>query len=161
MMDSVTHKARLVFAIIPLVAVIDQLSKAWVLATLKPGVPQPVIGDWFRFLLVFNPGAAFSIGQGMTWLFTLIQAGFVVGVSVYARRITHSWQAVGLGMIAGGALGNLFDRLFREPGVFFGHVVDFVSVGSFAVFNLADSAITVGVVVYLIGVMLEERKVRA
>lgn len=160
MMDFVTHKARLVFAIIPLVAALDQLSKVWVLSTLTPGVAKPLIGDWFRFLLVFNPGAAFSMGQSVPWLFTLIQAAFVVGVSVYARRVFHPVQAVGLGMLAGGALGNLIDRLFREPGVFVGHVVDFVSVGSFAVFNVADSAITVGVVVYLIGVMMEERKVR-
>lgn len=161
MMYCVTNKARLVLGIIPFVAVIDQLSKMWVLQTLTPNVPKPVIGDWFRFLLLFNPGAAFSMGQNLTWLFTLIQLSFVVGVVVYARRVTHTVQAIGIGMIAGGALGNLIDRLAREPGFFFGHVVDFISIGSFAVFNIADSAITVGVVVYLIGVMMEERKVRA
>ncbi|MDO4685110.1 MAG: signal peptidase II [Corynebacterium sp.] len=160
-MLSVTNKARLVFAIIPIVAVIDQLTKILVLRTLTPGVPQPVIGDWFRFLLLFNPGAAFSMGQSLTWLFTMIQLCFVVGVMVFARKVEHTLPAVGIGMIAGGALGNLIDRLTREPGFFVGHVVDFISVGSFAVFNIADSAITVGVVVYLIGVMLEERKVRA
>ena len=146
--------------IILVVAVIDQATKALMLAWLEPGVPVLVIGDWFRFLLLFNPGAAFSMGENSTWLFTTIQLLFVVGISVAARRIHDRGQAFGLALIAGGALGNLIDRLFREPGFWFGHVVDFISVGGFAVFNVADAAITVGVVVFVLVLFLEERKAK-
>lgn len=144
--------------IILVVAAIDQATKALILAWLEPGVPFPVIGDWFRLLLLFNPGAAFSMGENTTWLFTTIQLLFVVGISIAARRIHDRGQALGLALIAGGALGNLIDRLFREPGFWFGHVVDFISVGGFAVFNLADSAITVGVVVFVIAMFADERR---
>lgn len=140
------------------VAVIDQAVKAVMLSWLEPGVPVPVLGDWFRFLLLFNPGAAFSMGQGSTWLFTTIQLVFVLGVLAASPRIRHRGVALGLALIAGGGLGNLIDRLFREPGFWFGHVVDFISVGSFAVFNIADAAITVGVVVFVIAMFLEERQ---
>ncbi|RSZ62761.1 signal peptidase II [Corynebacterium hylobatis] len=144
--------------IILVVAAIDQATKAIMLAWLEPGVPVPVIGDWLRFLLLFNPGAAFSMGENSTWLFTTIQLTFVTGVAIAAPRIRYRWQALGLALIAGGALGNLLDRLFREPGFWFGHVVDFISVGGFAVFNIADSAITVGVVVFVIAMFVDERR---
>ena len=144
--------------IILVVAAIDQATKALMLSWLEPGVPVPVLGDWFRFLLLFNPGAAFSMGENSTWLFTTIQLLFVVGIAIAAPRITHRGQALGLALIAGGALGNLIDRLFREPGFWFGHVVDFISVGSFAVFNVADAAITVGVVVFVLAMFAEERQ---
>ena len=140
-------------------ALVDQAVKQVMLSILNEGEPLPVIGDWFRFTLLFNPGAAFSMGgEGSTWLFTTIQLVFVLGVAVAAPRITHSGQAVGLALIAGGALGNFADRIFRAPGFWFGHVVDYISVGSFAVFNIADAAITCGVVLVIITMVLEERK---
>lgn len=146
-------------AIIVIVAVIDQLTKILMLNILQDG-PIYLIGDWFRFRLLFNPGAAFSMGENSTWLFTCIQIAFVVGIVVAAPRIHHRITAVGLALIAGGALGNLIDRLFRAPEFFLGHVVDFISIGNFAVFNIADSAITCGVVVFIIGMLLEEREER-
>lgn len=140
-------------------ALVDQAVKQVMLSILNEGEPLPVIGDWFRFTLLFNPGAAFSMGgEGSTWLFTTIQLVFVLGVAVAAPRITHSGQAVSLALIAGGALGNFADRIFRAPGFWFGHVVDYISVGSFAVFNIADAAITCGVVLFIITMVLEERK---
>ncbi len=145
-------------AIILGVAAVDQALKTIMLAWLEPGQPVSVIGEWFRFVLLFNPGAAFSMGQDSTWLFTTIQLLFVVGIAVAAPRIRDRWTAVGLALIAGGALGNLIDRLFREPGFWFGHVVDFISVGNFAVFNIADAAITVGVVVFVVAIFAEERR---
>lgn len=144
-------------AIIVIVAIIDQLTKILMLNILQDG-PIYLIGDWFRFRLLFNPGAAFSMGENSTWLFTCIQIAFVVGISIAARRVDDRWTAIGLALIAGGALGNLIDRLFRAPQFFIGHVVDFISVGNFAVFNIADSAITCGVVVFVIGMLLEERR---
>ena len=144
--------------IVVAVAVLDQVTKAVMLAWLDEGEVVAVIGDWFRFFLVFNPGAAFSMGgEGATWLFTTIQLAFVVGVAIAAPRIKDPGQAVGLAMIAGGALGNFIDRIAREPGFWFGHVVDFISVGSFAVFNIADASITIGVVVFIVAMFLEER----
>lgn len=138
-------------AVVVAVAVVDQSVKTLMLGWLEPGQPVAVIGDWFRFTLLFNSGAAFSMGSDSTWLFTCIQIAFVVGVAVAAPRVHDRWTAVGLALIAGGAAGNLVDRLFREPAFFVGHVVDFISVGNFAVFNLADSAITVGVAVFVLG----------
>ncbi len=146
-------------AIMLTVAVVDQVTKQLMLSWLTPGVPHPVIGDWFRFYLLFNPGAAFSMGgEGSTWLFTTIQLAFVLGVAIAAPRMRDKWMSVGLALLAGGALGNLTDRLFREPGFWLGHVVDFISVGNFAVFNIADSAITVGVVVFIIAMFVDERR---
>lgn len=143
--------------LIVVVAIIDQCMKILMLQLLADGNIIYIIGDWFRFRLLFNPGAAFSLGADATWLFTCIQIAFVVGILWYAPRVTDPWTAWGLGLVAGGAAGNLIDRLFREPGFFVGHVVDFISVGNFAVFNIADSAITIGVVVYLCGVFVQAR----
>ena len=152
-------KTGLIAAVVIAVALVDQAVKQIMLSILTEGEPLAVIGDWFRFTLLFNPGAAFSMGgEGSTWLFTTIQLVFVLGVAIAAPRITHSGQAVGLALIAGGALGNFADRIFRAPGFWFGHVVDYISVGSFAVFNIADAALTCGVVVFIIAMVLEERK---
>ncbi len=138
------------------IAAADQGIKQLVISALEPGRPVAVIGDWFRLFLLFNPGAAFSMGENSTWLFTTIQLAFVVGALVAAPRISHRGEAAGLALIAGGALGNLIDRLTRPPGFWFGHVVDYISVGSFAVFNLADAAITVGVAVFVLSMFVSD-----
>lgn len=148
----------LVVAVMLAVGAADQGIKQLMLNWLEPGVPQPVIGDWFRFYLLFNSGAAFSMGENLTWLFTAIQLAFVLGALWFGPRMTTKWEALGLALVAGGALGNLTDRLFRDPGFWFGHVVDYISVGNFAVFNLADASITVGVVVFILGTLAAEMK---
>ena len=148
----------LVVAVMLAIGAVDQGVKQLMLNWLEPGVPQPVIGDLFRFYLLFNPGAAFSMGENLTWLFTAIQLAFVLGALWFGPRMTSKWEALGLALIAGGALGNLIDRLFRDPGFWFGHVVDYISVGNFAVFNLADVSITVGVVVFILGTIAAEMK---
>lgn len=142
--------------VVIIIAIVDQITKTIMLNWLEPGEPVNVIGDWFRFYLLFNPGAAFSMGEGSTWLFTCIQIAFILGVAIYSPRVTDRWTGLGLALIAGGAAGNLMDRLFREPQFFLGHVVDFISVGNFAVFNIADSAITIGVIVFIIAMFVEE-----
>lgn len=142
--------------VVVIIAVIDQITKTIMLNWLEPGEPVNIIGDWFRFYLLFNPGAAFSMGENSTWLFTCIQIAFILGVAIYSPKVTDRWVGVGLALIAGGAAGNLMDRLFREPQFFLGHVVDFISVGNFAVFNIADSAITVGVIVFVVAMFTEE-----
>ncbi|AKK11442.1 signal peptidase II [Corynebacterium uterequi] len=140
------------------VAAVDQAVKQYMLTTLTPGVPEPVIGDWFRLLLIFNPGAAFGMGQDSTWLFTSIQLAFVLATLVATRFIKDRPTAVGIAFIGGGALGNLIDRLVREPGFWFGHVVDYISVGNFAIFNLADAAINIGVAIFVVAMITEERR---
>ena len=126
-------------AVIVSVAIIDQLTKFIALKTLDGRPAVQVIGDLFELRLVFNPGAAFSFGTNATWVFTTLQLVYILAVMCFSH-----W------FIAGGALGNLIDRLFREPGFYVGHVVDFLSVKGFAVFNIADSAITVGVIILVI-----------
>lgn len=146
-------------AVVLSVAAVDQTVKQLMLTILTEGEPLPIVGDWFRLHLLFNPGAAFSMGgDSSTWLFTTIQLSFVIGVAIAAPRIKDRGQAIGLALIAGGALGNLLDRLFREPGFWFGHVVDYISVGDFAVFNIADASITCGVLVFIVSMLREERR---
>lgn len=125
---------------------LDLLTKTIVVAQLKPGQPIYLIGDWARLSLVRNPGAAFSMATGMTWLLTLIAAAVVIGVIRIGRTLRSVPWAIGLGMVLGGALGNLIDRLFRAPGPLQGHVVDFVAIGWWPVFNVADSAIVCGAI---------------
>ncbi|MFG1774090.1 signal peptidase II [Nocardia salmonicida] len=125
---------------------LDLLTKCLAVAFIDPGESVPIIGDFARFTLVRNPGAAFSMATGMTWLLTLIAAAVVIGVIRIGRTLRSLWWAIGLGMVLGGALGNLVDRLFRYPGPLQGHVVDFVAVGWWPVFNVADSAIVCGAI---------------
>lgn len=152
------RNAALMVVILLAVAAVDQATKQYMLSTLTPGEPVPVIGDWFRWLLIFNPGAAFGMGEDATWLFTTIQLAFVVATLFAAWFIHDRPSAVGFALIGGGALGNLIDRLAREPGFWFGHVVDFISIGDFAIFNLADASINIGVVVFVIAILTEGRR---
>ena len=123
------------------VLVADQLAKWWALQTLTPGEPVAVFGSLITFNLIRNPGAAFSIGNGATWVLTLIACGVLVFIVVTARRIGSAAWAWALGLLLGGALGNLSDRLFREPGPGRGHVVDFIDYFGWFIGNLADIAI--------------------
>lgn len=125
---------------------LDLLTKCLAVALIDPGESVPIIGDFARFTLVRNPGAAFSMATGMTWLLTLIAAAVVIGVIRIGRTLRSLWWAIGLGMVLGGALGNLVDRIFRYPGPLQGHVVDFVAIGWWPVFNVADSAIVCGAI---------------
>lgn len=144
--DGVTTRARMLVVIAAVVLIADLISKIVVVSQLTPGVPVNLIGDQVRLLLVRNPGAAFSMATGMTWVLTIVAVVVVIGIVRYGRRLTSPWWALGLGLVLGGALGNLIDRFFRAPGPLQGHVVDFFAVGTFPVFNVADSAITVGAV---------------
>lgn len=133
------------------VLVLDQLSKAWAIATLD-GERRELIGDLLGLQLVFNPGAALSIATGMTWVLTLVAVAVVVVLVRVARRLGSTTWAVALGLLLGGALGNLVDRLVREPGFARGHVIDFIAYVDWFVGNVADIAIVVaaGLVVLLV-----------
>ncbi len=123
---------------------VDFGSKLLVVARLENHSAIKVIGDVVTFQVIRNSGAAFGMGQALTVVFTMIASAVIVVIWRIARRLYSLPWAIALGLLLGGALGNLTDRLFRSPGVFRGHVVDFISVQHFAVFNLADSAIVCG-----------------
>lgn len=136
-----TRYVVLVFALAFAVLVLDQVTKVLATRLLSQDDPVPLIGDIITLQLVFNPGAAFSFASGMTWIFTIIALGVVVVVVRIARTIGSGWWAVMLGLLLGGAAGNLMDRLFRDPGFGRGHVVDFINYSGFFIGNLADIAI--------------------
>lgn len=147
------RRRRLVVTLVSLtvgVLVVDQLTKVWALAALDDGVRRTVVGDLLGLQLVFNPGAALSLGTGVTWLLTIVAAAVVVVVVRASRRLGSTLWSVALGLLLGGALGNLIDRLFREPGVARGHVVDFIAYGDWFVGNVADIAIVVAAVLIVL-----------
>lgn len=121
----------------------DQLTKWWVETGMREGQSITVIDGllWWRFIR--NPGAAFSMGESHTWIFTIVMAVVAVVVVAVLPRARNLWWLLALGGLLAGVLGNLTDRLFRLPGFGVGHVVDFISVPRFAIFNIADSFICV------------------
>ena len=121
----------------------DQLTKLWAVAALSDGHRVNVLGDWLTLYLIRNPGAAFSFATGQTWIFTIIAVAVAVIVVRVSHRLASRAWAVTLGLVLGGAVGNLIDRLVRSPGVLRGHVVDFISYGSLFIGNVADIAIVV------------------
>jgi len=140
-----------------LAVALDQWVKHLSTEHLQEGQPVKILGGLIYLSLLRNSGAAFSFGSGHTWVFPVITV-IVIGWIVWmARKLRSVPWAIALGLVLGGALGNLSDRLFRAPGPFRGHVVDMISVFApygerFAVFNIADSCLTVGVI---LAVLLE------
>ncbi|MCX8558635.1 signal peptidase II [Mycolicibacterium mucogenicum] len=149
----VPRRLRLLLMVAALVLGLDVLTKVLAVKLLVPGQPVEIIGDTITWTLVRNSGAAFSMATGYTWVLTLIATGVVLGIIWMGRRLVSLWWALGLGMILGGAVGNLMDRFFRSPGPLRGHVVDFLSVGWWPVFNVADSAVVCGAVL-LVGLSM-------
>lgn len=148
------RRVRLLGLIAASVLVADVVTKIVGVALLEGRAPVELLGGAVYLVLVRNPGAAFSLATGYTWVLTLVAIAVVVVIVRIARRLRSTGWAVALGLVLGGALGNLSDRLFRSPGPLQGHVVDTVSLfapdGSvWPVFNLADSAITCGCLLLL------------
>ena len=144
------RRLRLLLAVAATVLILDIVTKVLAVHLLIPGQPVSIIGDTVTWTLVRNSGAAFSMATGYTWVLTLVATGVVVGIIWMGRRLVSPWWALGLGMILGGATGNLIDRFFRSPGPLRGHVVDFLSVGWWPVFNVADSAVVGGAILLVI-----------
>lgn len=123
----------------------DQLTKWWALESLADG---PIDLLWtLRLRLTFNPGAAFSLGEGLTPLLTAVGVALLAALVVFTGKVTDRASAAGLGLLVGGAAGNLSDRLFRGHD---GAVVDFVDLGWWPVFNVADAALVIGAIVLVI-----------
>ena len=123
------------------VLLLDQLTKWWVQQVMPGRPPIDVVGEWLQITYTRNPGAAFSLGGSFTIVLSVVAITVVVVIVRMASRLGSVAWAVALGGILGGALGNLTDRLFREPGPLRGHVVDWIAVPNYPVFNIADSAI--------------------
>lgn len=154
-----------VLAVVALAIVgFDQFTKFLILTNLEVGERVPVLGEILQLHLVKNSGAAFSLASGSTWFFSIIATAVVVFIIWYARRIRSMAWALLFGMLLGGTLGNLIDRLTREPSFGLGHVIDFVQVWGFpAIFNVADSFIVASMGLFLIlslrGIGLDGRRI--
>ena len=137
-----THWKRL-YTIAWAIWLLDFATKSWALNSLDSRNPVKVLGEFLQLTLLKNSGAAFSLAQGATIIFTFF-AILVVGViAYYSIKITSVGWSIVLGLALGGILGNLTDRIFRAPGFFTGHVIDWIQLPNWPVFNLADSAIVV------------------
>jgi signal peptidase II len=138
------RRVALLFAVALAVLAADVISKVIVVATLKPDQPVWLIGGVLDLNLTRNSGAAFSFGTGQTVVFTAIAIGVIIFILRTSRRLRSLPWAVTLGLLLGGAAGNLTDRLLRSPGVFRGDVVDWIQLPHWPVFNVADSCIVCG-----------------
>ncbi|RBY95698.1 signal peptidase II [Blastococcus sp. TF02-8] len=142
-------RTRLLLALAVGILLADLVTKLVVVATIEPGEDIRTLGGALYLTHLRNTGAAFSLAEGFTILFTLIAVAVAVVIVRSARRLFSTGWAVSLGLVLGGAVGNLIDRIFRDPGFLRGGVVDFLSVFGpdgqvWPVFNVADSAIVCG-----------------
>ncbi|WP_166351450.1 signal peptidase II [Phytoactinopolyspora limicola] len=137
----VRRRTVMLLVVAAVVLILDQLTKVWAVGALQDGRVISVIGDIVQFRLVRNPGAAFSMFTNMTVALTVIAVVVVVVIVWLSRKVTSPVWAVALGGLLGGALGTLTDRIFREPGPMRGHVVDFIELPNWPVFNISDSSI--------------------
>jgi signal peptidase II len=149
-----------------LVIALDQISKAVVVAVMPDRAPIEILGGLITITYVRNPGASFSIGSGLTVLFTVIAVAVAVVIVRSSRRLGSLGWALALGGLLGGAVGNLLDRLTRSPGLARGEVIDWIDLIYFPpVFNLADVAITFSaaglVVLSLRGIGIDGTRVAA
>ncbi|MGO3325536.1 signal peptidase II [Gordonia sp. (in: high G+C Gram-positive bacteria)] len=151
-----TSRTVVLLALVAVVAYfLDLITKTLAVALLDPWNPTHVIGDIVTFKLIRNSGAAFSMATGYTWVLTFIALAVVIGIMRYSGRLVSTGWVIGLGLVLGGAIGNLTDRIFRAPGPLRGHVVDFIQVGDWwPTFNVADSAVVCGAVLLVVLTLL-------
>jgi signal peptidase II len=152
------------FACAWVVVALDQFIKNYLIESLTAGEPIDFLGSLVRLNLVFNDSAAFSIGFGATWIFTVISSIAVLVLIWFSFKIETTGWAIMAGVLLGGVTGNLIDRLIRDPGFAVGHVVDYIQIPfNFPIFNLADIAIfsicTLSVVRVMRGDQIGRRKV--
>lgn len=136
---------------------VDQATKAAALAFLDPQNPPHYLGGLITLQLTANPGAAFSMGENFTVLLTCVAiAAFLFVAGFLVPRVRHSGWAVAEGFLLAGIVGNLTDRLVREPGPFHGHVIDFIQLPNFAIFNVADICISTAAVLIVWFVLIAQ-----
>ena len=155
-------RIRVLVGVALTVLALDIVSKLLVVAKLSGRPPVRLLGGFLHLLVSRNPGAAFSIGTSMTLVFSAIAVTVIVIILRTARRIRSLPWALTLGLLLGGATGNLLDRIFRYPGLFRGYVVDWIQLPHWPVFNLADSSIVCGGVLAVLlsvrGIQLDGRR---
>lgn len=151
------RRIGLLLVIAVCVFIADLTAKTIVVATLSHRPPVRLLGGLLTLRVLRNSGAAFSIGTSMTFVFTLIAVGVIIAILRTSRRLRSLPWAITLGLLLGGATGNLGDRLFRSPGPLRGYVVDWIELPHWPVFNVADSAIVCGGV---LAVLLAARGIR-
>jgi signal peptidase II len=162
--SKVSVRALVALALVALVVYsLDQVAKYFIVSTMTEGSEVKVLGEFLQFHFVKNSGAAFSFASGSTWIFSIAASAVTVFILLFARRIRSIGWALLFGMLLGGTVGNLSDRLFRAPGFGVGHVIDFIQVYGFpAIFNIADSFIVVSMGLFIIltlrGVGLDGRR---
>jgi len=144
-----THWKRL-YAIAWAIWLFDLATKIWALSALDPRNPVKLIGNVLQLTLLRNSGAAFSFAQSATAIFTIFAVVVIAVIAYFAPKITSKGWSIVLGLALGGILGNLTDRIFRSPGFFTGHVIDWIQLPHWPVFNLADSAIVVAAAIAVI-----------
>jgi len=155
------RQALLAVVIAAAVVLFDQLTKHWAVHRLSGGRTVDVVGS-LRFNLTYNSGMAFSRGKGLGPVIGVIALVVIVALLASLRRNGSILSTVGLGLVIGGAVGNILDRLFRDGNGFLGGtVVDFIDLQWWPVFNVADSAITVGGIILVVGSLIGSKKARA
>ena len=147
----------MVIGVAVFVLALDVVTKIVVVHTLAHHAPIRLLGGFLTLQMLRNSGAAFSIGTSMTIVFTVIAVAVIIYILRAARKLRSLPWAITLGLLLGGATGNLADRIFRSPGLFRGDVVDWIELPHWPVFNLADSAIVCGGV---LAVLLSARGIR-
>lgn len=149
----ISRHVWLVFVLAIVVTGADQLTKWLAEKHLSSGEYISIFGDFLGLTLVYNPGASFGMASGLTWLLTLISIGVTVVIIRFSRHITSTPWAITLGAFLGGSIGNLIDRIFREPGIGRGHVVDFIAYNDWFVGNVADIALVLGAIALMVLVL--------
>ena len=141
---------RSLYLIAWVVWLIDLGTKVWAVEVLSSRANVQVIGSFLQLTFVQNSGAAFGIGAGSTIIFTFFALAVLIFITRYALQITSKGWALVCGLVLGGILGNLTDRIFREPSFLQGHVIDWIQIPNWPVFNIADTAIVIAAVVAII-----------
>lgn len=145
-------RGRIIFAVVAVLGLVaDAVTKVLAVRYLDPGQPVRALGAVLQLRLIRNPGAAFSLGEGLTPVFAVLS--LVVLVFVLLRlvpRLGHRGWGVALGLLVAGVSGNLLDRLIQPPGILRGHVVDFLQLPHWPIFNVADTCITSAAVLIVV-----------
>ena len=137
---------RRLFATAWTIWLLDFATKVWALTSLS-SEPRKIFGSFLQFTLVHNSGAAFNFATGFSIAFSLLALAVVIAVIYFAPKITSRGWQISIGLLLGGVLGNLTDRIFREPSFLNGHVIDWIQIPHWPVFNIADSAICIAAVI--------------
>jgi signal peptidase II len=141
---------RTLFGVAWAVWIIDLATKIWAVENLSYRSNIKIIGEFFQLTYVRNPGAAFSFASGATVFLSLFSLLVMIAILHYSVKITSRGWAVVLGLVLGGILGNMVDRIFREPGVLRGHVIDWLQLPNWPVFNIADMAIVFAALISMV-----------